>query len=110
MIRRPPRSTLFPYTTLFRSSVTPPGAPSWEQARERAVQAYVRDAGRRALEAKRVELDSLMSAGWSFDSITALWGGVVKVDPLEPGAKIRDLGEASALDSLVFGGAGGVPL
>src|SRR5260221_10946503 len=26
MIRRPPRSTLFPYTTLFRSAVT--GAPS----------------------------------------------------------------------------------
>src|SRR3712207_8855149 len=24
MIRRPPRSTLFPYTTLFRSSVQPP--------------------------------------------------------------------------------------
>src|SRR3712207_7045708 len=31
MIRRPPRSTLFPYTTLFRSSTlvnkTPPGQP-----------------------------------------------------------------------------------
>src|SRR2546427_9648555 len=26
MIRRPPRSTLFPYTTLFRSSVTPNAA------------------------------------------------------------------------------------
>src|SRR2546425_2622515 len=26
MIRRPPRSTLFPYTTLFRSLVTPKGA------------------------------------------------------------------------------------
>src|SRR3712207_8943251 len=25
MIRRPPRSTLFPYTTLFRSDRTPPG-------------------------------------------------------------------------------------
>src|SRR5258708_12616941 len=25
MIRRPPRSTLFPYTTLFRSRATPPG-------------------------------------------------------------------------------------
>src|SRR2546430_6488056 len=25
MIRRPPRSTLFPYTTLFRSSCRPPG-------------------------------------------------------------------------------------
>src|SRR5258707_5648212 len=26
MIRRPPRSTLFPYTTLFRSRHTPPGS------------------------------------------------------------------------------------
>src|SRR5256885_12929303 len=26
MIRRPPRSTLFPYTTLFRSAVLPVGA------------------------------------------------------------------------------------
>src|SRR3989475_13181150 len=26
MIRRPPRSTLFPYTTLFRSLLTPAGA------------------------------------------------------------------------------------
>src|SRR2546421_8853422 len=25
MIRRPPRSTLFPYTTLFRSVLVPPG-------------------------------------------------------------------------------------
>src|SRR3712207_8229044 len=33
MIRRPPRSTLFPYTTLFRSMdaipYTPPGAEHW---------------------------------------------------------------------------------
>src|SRR2546422_2045040 len=27
MIRRPPRSTLFPYTTLFRSPSTPPPPP-----------------------------------------------------------------------------------
>src|SRR2546430_13466577 len=27
MIRRPPRSTLFPYTTLFRSGRRPPGPP-----------------------------------------------------------------------------------
>src|SRR3989441_8518939 len=27
MIRRPPRSTLFPYTTLFRSVVAPPANP-----------------------------------------------------------------------------------
>src|SRR5258708_8844599 len=28
MIRRPPRSTLFPYTTLFRSQGGPPGGPA----------------------------------------------------------------------------------
>src|SRR5436853_1719185 len=33
MIRRPPRSTLFPYTTLFRSRGTPAGRPP---ARRRA--------------------------------------------------------------------------
>src|SRR5260221_8959723 len=29
MIRRPPRSTLFPYTTLFRSPTAVPTAVSW---------------------------------------------------------------------------------
>src|SRR2546422_8562583 len=28
MIRRPPRSTLFPYTTLFRSALGTPGGPA----------------------------------------------------------------------------------
>src|SRR2546427_9453123 len=37
MIRRPPRSTLFPYTTLFRSACDRPGAGG-AQAGERAVQ------------------------------------------------------------------------
>src|SRR2546430_10349022 len=32
MIRRPPRSTLFPYTTLFRSTVEP-GARHWQVTR-----------------------------------------------------------------------------
>src|SRR5688572_32708397 len=35
MIRRPPRSTLFPYTTLFRSGVEVPGARTVEAARVR---------------------------------------------------------------------------
>src|SRR2546430_11635651 len=40
MIRRPPRSTLFPYTTLFRSGLEPghhggPGADRSTQRRER---------------------------------------------------------------------------
>src|SRR2546422_8493148 len=37
MIRRPPRSTLFPYTTLFRSvrAVTPPAGPEMGHRRRR---------------------------------------------------------------------------
>src|SRR2546430_8384189 len=34
MIRRPPRSTLFPYTTLFRSFSWPPGDALGDEARE----------------------------------------------------------------------------
>src|SRR3989454_7262049 len=34
MIRRPPRSTLFPYTTLFRSHREPPGLPAGLRHRE----------------------------------------------------------------------------
>src|SRR2546430_9635814 len=34
MIRRPPRSTLFPYTTLFRSDSLP-GVRSWSQVNRR---------------------------------------------------------------------------
>src|SRR2546430_11493522 len=32
MIRRPPRSTLFPYTTLFRSSAQTPTPAPWRSA------------------------------------------------------------------------------
>src|SRR5437016_8955662 len=35
MIRRPPRSTLFPYTTLFRSRAWPPPAPGPGRPRRR---------------------------------------------------------------------------
>src|SRR3712207_8094926 len=45
MIRRPPRSTLFPYTTLFRSSCAPPRAP----------RGCARATGRRARRSPRSE-------------------------------------------------------
>src|SRR2546430_6314111 len=47
MIRRPPRSTLFPYTTLFRSRVgcrPPAPPPCWRH--HRRVRVLLRDAGR----------------------------------------------------------------
>src|SRR2546421_6825785 len=46
MIRRPPRSTLFPYTTLFRSCVVPDDAnPSGllEDEQSRGVRRWLRD-------------------------------------------------------------------
>src|SRR5437899_9413006 len=50
MIRRPPRSTLFPYTTLFRSLVFPgcfrQCRPGQGIARERAQRAVAANAGR----------------------------------------------------------------
>src|SRR2546430_6487383 len=49
MIRRPPRSTLFPYTTLFRSDLTDEREPSHEQACAEKVQrlgeAWIRPSG-----------------------------------------------------------------
>src|SRR2546425_7236162 len=48
MIRRPPRSTLFPYTTLFRSGVPHQGRLGPGRHHEpRPVYALVRGAGRR---------------------------------------------------------------
>src|SRR2546430_15526748 len=38
MIRRPPRSTLFPYTTLFRSSTDPLHFENYKQRLETAIQ------------------------------------------------------------------------
>src|SRR2546430_5702797 len=56
MIRRPPRSTLFPYTTLFRSDAGREVCMTWNavgpQGKERVGRAIV---GRRAAEARRFE-------------------------------------------------------
>src|SRR3712207_8800557 len=48
MIRRPPRSTLFPYTTLFRSQRLVVGARLRARSRHQPVPQPVREARRRA--------------------------------------------------------------
>src|SRR2546430_12668952 len=55
MIRRPPRSTLFPYTTLFRSDRRrdpqyPISLDAWERLQD------ARDARRRRLEVRRLPM------------------------------------------------------
>src|SRR2546429_6544122 len=59
MIRRPPRSTLFPYTTLFRSH--PPAAPRFVKARgsaTRQVTAPIDPQPRRAADRKSTRPNS----------------------------------------------------
>src|SRR3989449_5020707 len=47
MIRRPPRSTLFPYTTLFRSVLYPPIATTRSARRTRRVGSCAKETTRR---------------------------------------------------------------
>src|SRR5256885_8627881 len=65
MIRRPPRSTLFPYTTLFRSRL-PPGSlrEQWEQTRGAKAmrEAYVAEAMRFDRSARIEEVKALLQA------------------------------------------------
>src|SRR2546430_17337134 len=58
MIRRPPRSTLFPYTTLFRSRAGPGRAPSWERGTGRARRGAAARTGARRSEEHTSELQS----------------------------------------------------
>src|SRR5256885_6796161 len=59
MIRRPPRSTLFPYTTLFRSRLVARGdrGPRATRRRERAVGADRATRGPRRVATKRAAGD-----------------------------------------------------
>src|SRR3712207_7679327 len=69
MIRRPPRSTLFPYTTLFRSSCSPPrSAPLLETPSPLPCS----PAGSPVVTA--VPHNSTIAAGIPADCSTVTWG------------------------------------
>jgi hypothetical protein len=72
--------------------------------KDRVIEQLRTGAPRRALEAKRAELDSLFAAGWSVDSVATLWGGVEHVTGVTAGKGVVGLGGPVAIDSLVFGG------
>jgi hypothetical protein len=84
-------------------SIQPPVRPSWETAKQKAINAYRESAGLRAMEAKVAELDSLARQGVGFDSLGALWGGLEKVAALERGQGLPGLGGGAQVDSLAFG-------
>jgi parvulin-like peptidyl-prolyl isomerase len=91
------------YAVTWVDSVSAPGPSTWERARDRALEAYRADASLHTLDAKRAELDSLMQAGWSFDSIGVLWGGIRHTQDLAPGQDIAGVGTNGHVDTLLFG-------
>lgn len=91
------------YWITWVDSVATGGTPTWESSRHRALAAYREGAGERALMTKIAELDSLSRAGWSFDSLGAMWGGLNRSRELTAGASAERGSIPAALDSLVFG-------
>src|SRR5256886_13657856 len=79
MIRRPPRSTLFPYTTLFRSNVA-------------AAHFFGRDAERGAVRV-------VNRAGQQSCPARAAVAGLATVRQVEPGAQLRSEEHTSELQS-----------
>src|SRR3712207_3472140 len=72
MIRRPPRSTLFPYTTLFRSRGARPGRPrrvgtwvsrcSWSSGRRRLLDGQGSEVGGRVLRVEDLAVEEGLAA------------------------------------------------
>src|SRR5256886_7735885 len=75
MIRRPPRSTLFPYTTLFRSRFV-----SLRDDEEREV-ALVRDPAELDPASRRVLEEAMVAAGFVFE--------IIRVTAIEEEVEIR---------------------
>jgi parvulin-like peptidyl-prolyl isomerase len=91
------------YVVTWVDSITPPRTPTWDEARPRVLAEYRLSSARRAMAAKCAEIDSMLAAGWTADSLASLWGGWVEAHDFAPGQPVPLLGTSAALDSLVFG-------
>lgn len=100
------------YAITWVDSITPALEPTWEKSRTEALRAYRGEAGHRAAQAKRAELDTLLAAGWSLDSVAAGFGGLQRAADFAPAARLPGLGAAGPVDTLVFGAHGddGMPI
>src|SRR3989454_11476758 len=77
MIRRPPRSTLFPYTTLFRSLIADTGGESTRQA-----VALTRAAATEGADAVLVRPPAYFSAAVSPASLADYYRAVAEASPV----------------------------
>jgi hypothetical protein len=92
------------YSISWVEQFLPPPPPTWEEAKPRALSVYRAEGSRRVILAKQAEIDSLLRAGWSFDSLGVLQGGLDRDVDLQRGGTLKGLGKApAAYDSLLFG-------
>src|SRR3712207_7643302 len=73
MIRRPPRSTLFPYTTLFRSNVSTVAAAAEQMG------SSIREIAQNASAAAQVAQEAVVSAQSATATITELGASSVEI-------------------------------
>ncbi|TMQ73456.1 MAG: hypothetical protein E6K80_00035 [Candidatus Eisenbacteria bacterium] len=93
------------YAVSWVDSIIPQSKPSWNEVREQAIDLYRHESDRNALLRKRAEFDSLLHAGWTFDSLSTLFGGCEHHGPHGPGSGLERLAGHEILDSLAFGTA-----
>ena len=93
------------FAVTWCDTVLPPRPATWEEARTRAIDFYRQETARHKMLGKRAELDSMMKAGWSLDSLARLMGGFRR-QPLDgAGIGLTGLGGAAIVDSLIGGTA-----
>src|ERR1017187_5002559 len=92
MIRRPPRSTLFPYTTLFRSGSASPPLPPWWIGRLPRWWGRRRSCGRWRGARRRPDWGRRQSCTWCATTIRGRcrWAGSAPVCSAESGCRRRE--------------------
>jgi len=95
---------------MWVDSIAPPRLLDWEEAQRIVVPEYRASMNHQVMMRKLAELDSLMRAGWAFDSLAALWGGVQHDAQYVRGKGLAEFSGATAVDSLCFGTATTQPL
>ena len=89
---------------MWVDSIARPRPQTWDDAAQVMLQELRMRRSERAVSRKRGELDSLLAAGWAFDSLGALWGGLARDPEHHRGEILPGLEPSSRVDSLVFGG------
>jgi peptidyl-prolyl cis-trans isomerase D len=95
---------------MWVDSIAPPHLQPWEQGSNSGLIEYRMRLSEGAIAAKQAELDSLLHAGWSFDSLGALWGGLKHDDHYTRHEGLPGIGSNTQIDSLAFGASGSPPL